>query len=105
MINSIKALKQKYIDTLQKRLDALENEILEGSPVLTGYFKSQWHTKKDYSNFRFSMSNDTVYALALWRYHHSKKGWSPITGDIVVEKHKRLLIGEFDNVNKSVVTI
>ena len=105
LYTTIKQLKQKYIYIISSNLDGMEDEIIRGSPVLTGYFKSQWKTHKDYSNFTFRMSNDVVYGLKLWRYHHSKKGWSPYTGDMVVSKHSQKLAEDIKKINNQKISI
>ena len=105
LYTTIKQLKQQYIEKISLNLNNMEDEIIRDSPVLTGHFKSQWKTHKDYSGFTFRMSNDVVYGLKLWRYHHSKKGWSPYTGDAVVAKHSQQLQQDIKEINNQKISI
>lgn len=100
--DTINRLKNDCVNTIEQHLNAMKYEVVNDSPVLTGYFKSQWRDDIDFSKFKFRMWNDTSYGLRLWRYHHSKKGWSPITGDAVVRKHSQNLsraLRRLNNIN------
>ena len=105
MYDTIKQLKNRYIKAIELNLNKMQDEIIRDSPVLTGHFKSQWKTYKDYPDFTFKMSNDAVYGLKLWRYHHSKKGWGSYTGDTVVARHSQQLQQDVKSINNDTIII
>ena len=70
----------------------LDTQIIDGSPVDTGRFKTSWQLREfDPRTLRYRRYNPVKYGLKLWRYNGSKQGWSPQGGDILIENYLRRL--------------
>jgi len=77
-------------DIFKKEMSELNKQIIMGSPVDKGKFKTSWQLLEfEPSKLSFHMHNPTVYGLGLWRYGKSKQGWSPTGGDELVLKAER----------------
>lgn len=88
-------LKTDVIDIVRGGQNLTEDLTIDGSPVLTGQFVENWTTARD--EYDFLMSNvGLAYSGRLTDERWSKKGWSPITLDVELEKVKHRLQLEFD---------
>jgi len=68
----------------------LHRQVIDGSPVDTGRFKTSWQLRElNPRTLRFRLYNPVQYGMILWRYKGSNQGWSPIGGDILVENYLR----------------
>jgi hypothetical protein len=82
----------KIEDIFRDELSTMHERIIDGSPVDTGRFKTSWQLL-DFKprELKFHLYNPVPYGLKLWRFGTSKKGWSPMGGDVIVRETEQRL--------------
>ena len=73
-------------------LSQMHEKIIDGSPVDFGRFKDSWQMLEfKPRELKFHLYNPVEYGLKLWRFKHSKQGWSPTGGDAIVRETEQRL--------------
>jgi hypothetical protein len=104
--DTFQATINEYKQSFKNRVQQLDRELIDGSPVDTGRFKSSWVLRWfDPDKFSYSRFNNIEYGMYLWRYKRSKQGWSPIGGDVMVQKHINNLRSDFNRINNKIFSV
>jgi hypothetical protein len=98
-----KSLESEFDEILKQAQEAfkkvavgLQNDIVDGSPVDKGRFKTSWRIDDlNLDTFTFKMSNNVEYANKLWFGGNSKKGWGVLGGVPLIFKWHGILEDEF----------
>ena len=85
-------------EVFKEETQELHRQIIDGSPVDTGRFKTSWQLREfNPRTLKFRLYNPVKYGLKLWRYKGSEQGWSPTGGDILIENYLRRLKERVDS--------
>jgi len=89
---------EKVEEVFKEETQELHRQIIDGSPVDTGRFKTSWQLREfNPKTLRFRLYNPVKYGMKLWRYNGSTKGWSPVGGDTLVENYIRSMRERIDS--------
>jgi len=81
---------QQLEEVFKEKISEMHKKIIDGSPVDSGGFKTSWQLLEfDPKKLSYHLHNPKKYGMKLWRFHHSKQGWSPTGGDIIIEEFKK----------------